>query len=269
MIQLPLGVDIGDLRLPGKDAIRVASEMALAVVEIPTVSGELAPEQLSSTGRRHLVRYVEGYGLRIAALRADLPEARFTDPAGAERRVERTREIIRLAVDMRVPIVTAGTGALTHPSTGEPSDVAVQALAQIADVADSMGVTYSLRPGEDSVEALAKVMDRLRCPSIGFAIDPGAMVMSGRDPISLLARFPDQVSLLHARDGTAGREGTGGSEARFGAGDVAWDLLFAALGAADFSGACILREPDSRNPVDALQRARDAIERYMRPMQRA
>lgn len=82
-----LGLDLGDLRLPAKEAIRAASELSMSTIEIPSAAGELSPEHLSSTGRRHLARYVAGLGLDIAALRADVPGAHFTDPAGAELRV--------------------------------------------------------------------------------------------------------------------------------------------------------------------------------------
>jgi sugar phosphate isomerase/epimerase len=260
-------LDIGDLRMPAKEAIRAAAELALTAIEIPSVEGELAPENLSSTGRRHLSRLVRGFGLSIAALRADLPGAHFTDPAGAELRIDRTRDILRLAADLGVSTVTAGVGALTHPTSGEASEAAMQALAQIGEYADSCGVSFSIRPGEDSVEALAEIMDRLRCPAIKFALDPAAMVMAGRNPLSLVARFHDRLSLLHARDGTAGGAGGTGSETRFGEGDVEWAGLFAGLGAAGFCGACILRRTDSQTPVEDIAIARDAIGRYVRPMQ--
>ena len=261
-----LGLDIGDLRMPAKEAIRAASELALTAIEIPSAAGELAPERLSSTGRRHLARLVTGLGLDIAALRADVPGAHFTDPAGAELRIDRTRDILQLAAELGVSNVTAGVGALTHPTSGEASEVAMQALARIGEYADLYGVSFSIRPGEDSVDGLAGIVDRLGCPSIRFALDPAAMVMAGRDPLSLVARFPDQLSLLHARDGTAGGASGTGSETRFGEGDVEWAGLFAGLEAAGFSGACILRRTDTQTPVEDIAIAREAIGRYVRPM---
>lgn len=263
-----LGLDLGDLRLPAKEAIRAASELSMSTIEIPSAAGELSPEHLSSTGRRHLARYVAGLGLDIAALRADVPGAHFTDPAGAELRVERTREILQLAAELNVSSVTAGVGALTHPTSGEASEVAMQALARIGEYADLYGVSFSIRPGEDSVDALAGIVDRLGCPSIRFTLDPAALVMAGRDPMSLVARFPDQLSMLHARDGTAGGAGGTGSETRFGEGDVDWVGLFAGLEAAGFSGACILRRTNTQTPAEDIAIAREAIAGYVRPTRR-
>jgi len=111
-------------------------------------------------------------------------------------------------------------------------------------------------------------VDQLGCPSIRFTLDPAALVMAGRDPMSLVARFPDQLSMLHARDGTAGGAGGIGSETRFGEGDVDWAGLFAGLEAAGFSGACILRRTDTRTPVEDIAIARDAIANYVRPTRR-
>src|SRR3990172_3500507 len=68
-MQAPLmGVDVEDLRLPIKDAIRRAAELAFEAIEIPTAAGETAPRNLSSSGRRHLARFVQDLGLKAAAL---------------------------------------------------------------------------------------------------------------------------------------------------------------------------------------------------------
>ena len=70
-----IGVNVDDLRLEPKRAFRKAAEMRFRVAEVATVSGELAPRALSHSARRHLARFADGLGLRIAALTADLPHS--------------------------------------------------------------------------------------------------------------------------------------------------------------------------------------------------
>ena len=113
-----IGVNVDDLHLPVKDALRQAAELRFHTVELPAVAGDVTPRSLSLSGRRHLARYVEGLGLGMASLAADMPALRLTDSRTADERVARTCEIIDLAKDLKVPIVTASVGALTHPETG-------------------------------------------------------------------------------------------------------------------------------------------------------
>ena len=50
--------------------------MGFGAVEFATVEGELAPSNLSSSGRRHLVRFVDGLGLQPTSFLVDGPDAR-------------------------------------------------------------------------------------------------------------------------------------------------------------------------------------------------
>jgi len=74
-----IGVDIQDLRAPTKDALRLAADLGFQAIEAPTAEGDTVPQNLSSSGRRHLRRIVDGLGLDFAALTADFPGLRFTD----------------------------------------------------------------------------------------------------------------------------------------------------------------------------------------------
>ena len=258
-----LGVDVDDLHLPIKDAFRKAAELKFNVVELPAVMGEAAPRNLSSSGRRHLARYVEGLGLGVAALAADMPALRLTDTSTVDERVARTCEIIDLAKDLSVKIVTAAVGALTHPETGGPSSPAVEALRRIGEYADTRGVAYAIRPTHDSGDRVARVLDELSCPSIQIGLDPAAMVMSGVNPFDALKRFADRVALLHVRDATTGLTHRPGREARFGEGDVDFVGILAMLEVAEYRGTFIVRRTESPRPIPEIQAARDAVVRML------
>jgi sugar phosphate isomerase/epimerase len=195
-----IGVDIDDLRMPAKEAIRTAGELGFNAVELPAVTGDFSPQELSSSGRRHLLRYLRDHGLSLAALGADMPGSRFTDPGSVDLRIARTRAILELAAGLRSKVVTASVGALTHPDTGEPSPVALEALGQIGDHADLLGATFALRPSYDSADRLVRILDELRCPALKIGLDPAAAVMVGINPLSLVEHFADQIAIVHARD---------------------------------------------------------------------
>ncbi len=259
-----IGIDIDDLRLPIKDGIRTAADMQFRAVELGAAVGEIEPRNLSASGRRHLMQFVRSRGLELAALTADYSQLRLTDSRAVQERVDRTREVISLARDVGTGIVTAGVGAMTHPESGEPSPLALEALTQIGEFAESNGIVYAVRPSHDSAERLAKVFKAVGCPSLRICLDPAAMVMSGANPLALLMRFPDQISLVHARDGTTGSANGIGHETRLGQGDVDFETIFEVLRETDFHSASIIRRTDSSNPMAECDEARGVLKRWLR-----
>lgn len=250
-----IGIDVEDLRCPVKDALAWIAQLRLTRVELPTSSGETAPRNLSASGRRHLSRCVEGLGLGIAGLTADFPGLRITDPGSVDQRVERTCEAIELARELGVPIVTASVGALTHPESGALSEIGAAALRRIGEFADPRRVQYAIRPSQDSAERMTRVFAELGCPSLRLAVDPAAMVMQGVNPLALLERLGGQLSMVHARDATAGLPGQPGHETGFGEGEVDLVGLTQALLDLDFHGPTVVRRYDTSGPRDDLQSA--------------
>jgi L-ribulose-5-phosphate 3-epimerase len=261
-----IGVDIDDLRMPAKEAIRTAGELGFNAVELPAVTGDFSPQELSSSGRRHLLRYLRDHGLSLAALGADMPGSRFTDPGSVDLRIARTRAILELAAGLRSKVVTASVGALTHPDTGEPSPVALEALGQIGDHADLLGATFALRPSYDSADRLVRILDELRCPALKIGLDPAAAVMVGINPLSLVEHFADQIAIVHARDATVGGAQQSGHETRLGEGEVDLATLYAMLEASEYGGAHILRRTDSQSPASDLAQGRAALLKHLRPV---
>lgn len=265
MNQPELGLDIHDLRLPTKTALRKAAELDFRTVELATVDGDLAPSNLSKSGRRHLSHLGESLGLQFAALVADTPRLGLTDPQTVDQRVELSIQVLALAADLNVGTVTASVGALTHPETEAPSPLAIEALRRIGEFADSCGVCFALRPSYDSGGRIVRVLDTLRCPSIGVCMDPAAMVMHGANPFDSIDRFVEQIKLLHVRDATAGLSERAGHETRVGEGEVDLVGLLAVLDAAEYQGPHIIRRTDSQSPAQDIQDARETLKRLLPP----
>jgi len=260
-----IGLDINDLRMETRAALQKAAELDLRAVELATVEGPLAPANLSATGRRHLARYASGLGLELTSFVADLRRLSFCDPSAVDERVERTCAILDMAREMGVPYVTASVDRATNPHDGSPNAAAVQALAQIGEVADALGVRYCIRPKLDGGERLASVLDALGCPAIGVCLDPAAMVMQGVNPLASVELWIDQAVMLHARDGTAGLDEHAGHETRLGEGDVDLVGVVAMLESADVPGPYILRRSDARAPATELADARDTLQQILPP----
>lgn len=265
MSESVIGVNIDDFRRGTKEALRLAASMSFHAVELAAVEGDVAPRALSSSGRRHLSRFVGGLGLQLTSLVADLPGLRLTDPRTVGERVERTCEVLELAADLRVPVVTAAAGALTHPETGAPSPLAMEALSKIVEFADSRGTVYALRPSHDAGDRIVRVLKALDCRALGLGIDPAEMVMSGSNPLACIEQFIERVVAVQARDGTLGGGDRSGQEAALGEGDVDWTALLAVLDAAEYRRPYVLRRTESANPAHDIQHARQTFTRMLPP----
>lgn len=265
MARTGLGVNISDFHLRTKEALRKASELRFDVVELPASFGELDPTQLSSSGRRHLSHFVHGLCLQIGALAVDIPGLRLTDPATAEELVARTRRVLEMAADLNVHLVTASVFGLTHPETGDPSPTAIEALRLIGETADVLGVIYALRPSSENSERVGRLFDELRCPSIGVGLDPGAMVMHGVNPLAVIDRFPENIVLMHARDGTVAQPGGTGHETPLGEGAVDLIGVIGRLESLDYRGPYIIRRTSSQQPIRDIQADRETLIRLLPP----
>jgi len=256
---LQIGVNVDDLRMDTKRSFREAAALRFSAVEFSAVQGELTPRSLSGSGRRHLSRFVDGLGMRIASLVADVPRVRLTDSASVDERVERTRQIIDLAAALDVPLVSTGVGALTDPQTGAPSSVAVEALQRIGEFADARNRMFAIRPAHDDGGRVAALLEAVGCPSLVIGIDPAALVMAGLSPLSLIERAAGRIPLMYARDATVGGSQRAGTETRLGEGDVDMIGVVAALHAADYQGPYILRRMDSQTPLEDLEAGRERL----------
>ncbi len=245
------------------EAISAAAAMSFQAVEVPTVTGDLSPESLSPSGRRHLARYVSGLGLDLAALQADMPGMRLTDSSCADERIARTTRIIELARDIGVGIVTASVGAIAHPETGEVSSLAIEGLSRIGEVADACRVRFAIRPS-DSGERIVETLAAVGCPSLKVGWDPAAMVMRGINPLDAIERYAEHIALFHARDALAGCQERAGAETSLGDGEVDLVGVLDFLRSLEYGGPYILRRADGQRPVDELVAGRDRLMRELR-----
>lgn len=265
MYTTPIGVNTDDLQIAPKQAFRKASEMRFRTIEFGVGAGELSPKNLTGSGRRHVSRFVEGLGLGIASLVADFPGVRLTDPRSVDGRVTRTLDIIELAVDLHVGVVTTSLGALAHPDTGEPAPLAVQALRALGEHADARGVLLAVRPSSDDAERTAILLAEVACPAVVVGLDPAAQVMAGHNPLALIEFAAGRIPLMHVRDGVVGSPACSGHETRLGDGDVDMIGVLAALQGADFRGPYIIRRCQSDTPLEDLQVGHDRLTRLLPP----
>lgn len=262
MTRLNIGVNVDDFRTDPRSGLRQAARMGFRTVELRTLDGDVDPANLSASGRRHLSRIVRDLGLGLVALDADFGTTGLADAGRVDACVHKTIEVLALAHELGVPVVTGSVGRLDDGDDPRPEPV-FGALKAIGEQADRVGCVYAVNTTFASPQALRGLLDELDCPFIRICTDPGALVMAGHDPVVATELLAERVALSHARDGLAGGAERAGREVPLGHGHVNWLRYLATLSAADYAGPQILRRTDSQRPAEDLAEAKQVLESQM------
>ena len=255
-----VGVVLDSFRQPVKAALQSAARLQFREIEMPAVR-EVEPAQLSRSGRRELAHYVRGLGLQLSALAADLGGTRFGQGAGMEERLDRTRQIIQLAAELQVPVVTAHLGRVLQ---GAAAGQLAEAVKGLADVADQTGTVVAVESGGGEPAALAELVRAVDCPLVGVCYDPASQLIEGADPLAGIESLADAIRVAHIRDAVAGSATRPGHETPIGRGQIDFAEYLAALGQAGYNRTAFLRRTGAEHPLEELAEAKTQLERMIR-----
>ncbi len=258
MSAVELGVVLDGFGQPVKEALASASVLGLRRIELPAWTGEVAPDQLARSGRRHLAHYVSGLGLRLSARGADLGGGRFGDSSAIEQRLDRTRKVIEMAAERGVPIVTTHLGRLDDAALGK--GYVLEAARRLAEIADRTGTIVSFETSSADPGVMARLLKEVGAASAGACYDPGSLLIDGYDPIEGVGPLAERIVIARIRDATAGSAGHAGRETAIGEGQVDLAGYLAALDQAGYRGAGFLRRTQSDRPTRELADAKARIE---------
>lgn len=258
-----LSVCLDDLRLDAKSAMAQARRLGFGAVDIGAAGGPISPDQLSNSGRRHLLRHLSDLGLRLGSLRGPVSGDGYGSGAGGERRLDLMRTIIRMASEIRVPVVstTLGRAGRTDPE-GESRRIR-DALIVLADDADHFGVTVALETSGQPAKAIQSILAEINCPGLTACCDTGAMLMSGDDPHAVAETLPGRIGLVRARDAVSGTRDHPGYEVTPGQGHLDSPRLLAALFEAGFGGDIVLSRSGGEDVASELVLARKQFEGFL------
>ena len=105
---MKIGLRLESLNLPLRRAMAVAEQIGVHGVQFDAV-GDLAPEQLSQTGRRELRNRLRGHDLELTAIGCPMRRG-LSVPENLEARLDHVRQVMQMAFDLgpRIAIVEAG-----------------------------------------------------------------------------------------------------------------------------------------------------------------
>jgi len=197
-----IGVMVDSFGLSLTEGLQRAKALGADGVQIYAVSGEMDPANLPPDRRRELRRYIEDLGLEISALCGDLGGHGFQDGSANPAKIEKSKRILELALDLGTNIVTTHIG-IVPDDAGSPVYAAMhQACDELSRYATSMGAFFAIETGPEPAAHLRAFLDTLGTKGVSVNFDPANMVMvTGDDPVQGVHILKDYIVHTHVKDG--------------------------------------------------------------------
>jgi sugar phosphate isomerase/epimerase len=284
-----IGVIVDSFGVGVREGLKEAAEVGAEGVQIYAVSGEMDPANLSAGARKELKAYIDSLGLEIAALCGDLGGHGFQDAAANPQRVEKSKRILDLALDLGTNVVTTHIGIVpeeSHPVYG----ALLEACDELAGYAAERNAFFAIETGPETAVHLKRFLDKLTSKGVAVNFDPANFVMvTGDDPVQGVYTLKDYIVHTHVKDGVKFRdyvdpiavygflghkkmshediadmasEGEAFREVPLGEGGVKFEDYFAALAEIGYKGYLTIEREVGDSPKADIRRAVEFIKRY-------
>lgn len=203
----PIGIMVDSLRLGLYDGLKKARELGADGVQVYAVHGEMDPANMHTAARQQLSEYVRSLGLTISALCADLGGHGFQDVNENGWKIEKSKQILDLAADLGVKVVTTHIGVVPEDPGDPIYEVMQRACEELGQYAEGKGAYFAIETGPETAARLKQFLDSLQTKGIAVNFDPANMVMvTGDDPVQGVHILRDYIVHTHVKDGIRLRE---------------------------------------------------------------
>lgn len=284
-----IGVIVDSFGVGVRDGLLKAKDVGAEGVQIYAVSGEMDPANLDRAARQELRSRIDGLGLEISALCGDLGGHGFQDAAANPAKIEKSKRILDLAVELGTPIVTTHIGIVPDDREGAIYAAMQSACDELGRYAKSMNAYFAIETGPEPAAHLKSFLDTLSTNGVSVNFDPANMVMvTGDDPVQGVITLKDYIVHTHVKDGRRLRVvdprivygflgfeamshehiadmASGGAdfaELPLGEGGVDFDAYFAALQSIGYGGYLTIEREVGTKPEQDIRKAVEFIKRY-------
>lgn len=172
------------------------AELGLGAVVLEAV-GELAPRELSQTGRREIRSLLRSSDLEIEAIALPMRRS-IAEIDQWEDRLQRLKAALTLAYELGTRVVMASPGV--PPADEKRRSFYFSHLQQLGNLAEHVGVTLACEAGLESAESLTKAIRESGHPSLAVSLDPGRLVLSGQNLVQVASDAHDLIQQVYATD---------------------------------------------------------------------
>ena len=229
-------------RRPLPEALALIRAEGVGAIDLGALPGvcDHVPERLDADGVASVAATLEGRGLAVASINADVGDMnRPLDAAAADGRREHLARLVELCRAVGAPALVLPNGSQGHaPLRDEASDLdrSAEALAEAAEQVGAAGLRlwveaqHSGRLCRDLERATA-LTRRLEGHDVGVVLDFSHVVAAGDDPAAAIEALGPRVEHVHLRDAVRGD-----IHRSIGRGDVDFEAAIGALEAGGYRG---------------------------------
>lgn len=260
MPQLRIGLRLDNLRLPIRQALRKAAQLGVRGIQVNAV-GDLAPDQLSETGRREFLHLIDSLGLTLTALGFPARHG-FNTPEGLENRIVAVQKLLTLSFSLRAPIVTAAIGRIPEDAAHPARQLLSDSIREVGRHAERVGAVLAIETGPESGVTLRGFIDSVGNAGLGVNLDPANLLIKGYDPIEAVLALNKAIVHTHARDAVRDAAGEMGREATPGDGDLDWTAYLGALEQIVYRGWHVIEREQAPDVEREIARAVAFLEKF-------
>ncbi len=246
MLRIRIGVQLASLRLPFAQAAKVARQLNAEAVEIDA-RGELNPGALSGTGRRQIRKLLDDLQLKVAAVSFRTRRG-YNVNEDLERRVEATRDAMRLAFDLGASIVVNQVGRVPDKPEGDGWRLLVEVLSDLGRDGQRIGALLAAETGSEEGANLAELIRALPTGALAVDFNPGNLIVNGFSTAQAVRVLAPYIHHVHATDAVRDLARGRGVHAPLGSGAADYPDLLSVLEEQRYPGYMTVERPAAANP---------------------
>lgn len=253
MPALKIAIQLASLGQPFRKSIVTAARLGASGVEIDA-RGELRPEVMTQTALREIRGLLDEHGLRVVAVGFRTRRG-YDTPDQIEGRVAATKAAMKLAADLRAPIVVNQVGHAAATADSPSGKLLRQTLLDLCGYGQRIGAVLAAQTGSESGPELAALLAELPLHGIGVDFDPGNLILHGFSPLEAVPALGPNILHVHARDGVRDLARGRGLEVPLGRGSADFPALLGALQEKDYRGYFTVARETADEPEVEIEQA--------------
>ena len=201
-MQFQIGIIADWLGLPLDKALAKCAALGADGVQLYAVGGEMAPENMTPASLQEKRALLKDNGLTVSALCGDLGGHGFARAAENPAKIEKSKRIVDLALELGSRVVTTHIGVVPADPAHPRYAVMQDACGQLAAYADSLRAHFAIETGPELSAVLKTFLDTLHSTGVAVNLDPANLVMvAGDDPVKAVHNLKEYIVHTHAKDG--------------------------------------------------------------------
>lgn len=281
---MKIGVITDCFKKPLAESIKLAGELGFDGVQIYATTGEFSPSVLRAERKAEIKELLKENNLVISALCGDMGGHGFQIEEDNPERVQKTKDIIDLAEEFGVSVITTHIGVIPSDKTEPRYKVMLDAMKECGKYAAEKGVTLAIETGPETAKTLLAFLEDIP-QGVGVNLDPANFVMvTDQDPVEAVNMLGKYIVHTHVKDGVMlkktdpeiiyGHFATGGIEALnvadffletpLGEGKVDFPKYLEALRAANFDGFLTVERETGEDVVADITLAKTTVQNLLK-----